>query len=353
MSLGHPDPMHADGVGDGFSDPYGGTPGGFSQCHGFGPYTMAPGDSIHIVIAEGVSGLSRQMCYDIGDNWINNRSPYRLPDGSTTTDKEEYKNNWVFTGQDSIYQLFRRARQNYANGISIPQPPPPPEMFEVNSGGDRIVLSWSNNAESWSNFAGYRIYRAIFKPDTTFDLIFECGPGTDHPQIINNYDDLTPRRGFDYYYYITSYDNGSTNDYFPGVPLESGKFYTRTIEPAYLRRPPGKKLSDIRVVPNPFNIRARDIQFGESAPDRITFFNIPPVCTIKIYTERGDLITTLEHTDGSGDQAWNSITSSRQVVVSGVYIAVVEVTENYDDPETGTRLFNEGDKEIVKFVIIR
>jgi hypothetical protein len=358
MKLGHPDPMHADGVdaegpGTGFANLFGNTPGGFSQCHGFGPYTLAPGDSIHIVIAEGVTGLSRQKCYEIGDNWINSRSPYRLPDGSTTTDKEEYKNTWVWTGQDSIYQLFRRAKENFANGISIPNPPPPPETFEVTSGGDRIILSWSNNAESWPNFAGYRVYRAIFKPDTTFDLIYECGQGTANPQIVNEYPDVTPRRGFDYYYYITSFDNGSTNDYFPGVPLESSKFYTRTTEPAFLRRPPGKSLSDIRVVPNPYSIRARDIQFGLSGPDRITFFNIPPTCTIKIYTERGDLINTLEHTDGSGDEPWNSTTSSRQVVVSGVYIAVIEVSADYDDPESGVRLFTKGDKEIIKFVIIR
>ncbi|MBT7900046.1 MAG: hypothetical protein HN601_03770, partial [Candidatus Marinimicrobia bacterium] len=46
-----------------------------------------------------------------------------------------------------------------------------------------------------------------------------------------------------------------------------------------------------------------------------------PVCTIRIFTERGDLVDTIEHSDGSGDEAWNSITSSRQLIVSGLYIA--------------------------------
>ncbi|MDZ7332850.1 MAG: fibronectin, partial [candidate division KSB1 bacterium] len=79
----------------------------------------------------------------------------------------------------------------------------------------------------------------------------------------------------------------------------------------------------------------------------------PPFCTIKIFTERGDLIYTIEHTDGSGDAEWNSITSSRQVVVSGVYIAHFEVTEDYYDSQTGELLFKKGDSAIRKFVIIR
>jgi hypothetical protein len=97
-----------------------------------------------------------------------------------------------------------------------------------------------------------------------------------------------------------------------------------TNEPAFLRRQAAKSLSEIRVVPNPFHIRARERQFGIDAPDRIAFFGLPPQCTIKIYTERGDLIETLYHTDGSGDELWDSLTSSRQVVVSGLYVAVFE-----------------------------
>ncbi len=69
------------------------------------------------------------------------------------------------------------------------------------------------------------------------------------------------------------------------------------------------------------------------------FYNIPGICTIKIFTERGDLIETIEHTNGSGDEAWNSITSSAQTVVSGLYIVVFETPD--------------GQKAIRKFVVIR
>jgi hypothetical protein len=217
----------------------------------------------------------------------------------------------------------------------------------VESGGDRISLKWSNSAESSETFAGYKVYRSIFTPDTTFTEIFACGPGTPNA-LTNKFDDTTPIRGFDYYYYITSFDNGSS-----GEVLESSRFYTQTNEPAFLRRPAGKSLSDIVVVPNPYNVKARELQYGISAPDRILFLNVPPYCKIRIFSERGDLIKTIEHTDGSGDEPWNQLTSSRQTIVSGVYIAHFEVTQDSNDPETGTQLFKKGDSHIVKFAIVR
>ncbi len=339
MSAGRPEKSHAELIGDGFADTYGSTAGGYSQGQGFGPYTLAPGDSIHIVLAEGVAGINRELAYSLGAKLMKGVAPYELPDGTTTNDKDEFQDTWIFTGKDSLIQAFKRAIVAYNNGLQIPNPPPPPSEFTVTSGGDKINLKWANNAESSTNFNGYRLYRAIHQPDTTYEMIFECGPGTAHPEIVNEYDDTDLQRGFDYYYYITSFDDGSQNDYHPGVPLESSKFYTITNEPAFLKRKPGETLEDIRVVPNPFNITAKEIQFGTSGPDRIMFLDIPGECTIKIYTERGDLVKVIEHTDGSGDEAWNSITSSRQTVVSGVYLAV------FTTPD--------GKQAMRKFIIIR
>jgi hypothetical protein len=86
---------------------------------------------------------------------------------------------------------------------------------------------------------------------------------------------------------------------------------------------------------------------------KIAFLNIPAFCKIRIFTERGDLIQTLEHMDGSGDEFWDSVTSSRQTVVSGVYIAHFEVTQDYSDPDTGQLLYKKGDNTYQKFVVIR
>ena len=344
MTRGHANPTHANSIGSGFADQFGGDAGGFAQGQGFGPYTLAPGDSIQIIFAEGVAGLSRHECYEIGAIWkkgINGEiTTFTLPNGSNTNDPNVYLNTWVMTGEDSILQTFRRAIQNYLNGYNIPQPPPPPNIFEVNSGGDRISLTWSNNPESSPNFQGYSIYRAITKPDTFYTLIADLNAGA------NSFDDTTARRGFEYYYFIQSYDDGSTNDVNPGEPLVSSRFYTMTNKPAFLRRPAKNVLAEIRIVPNPVDIRTNPFE------GRIAFYGLPPECTIRIFTERGDLIQTIEHNNGSGDELWNSLTSSEQIPVSGLYIAYFEVTADVRD-ESGNIVLSKGESTFKKFIIIR
>ena len=351
MTVGHPEQSQAEIVGSGnanqFNDPRtGSNPGGTSQGIGFGPYTLAPGESIRIVLAEAASGLSREMCYIVGQNWKNDVFTDNYPISSDLhthmlnqynrgSGKNLYKNSWVFTGADSIIQTFKRAKYNFdlmESGQALPETPRPPSIFNVTSGGDRIIIDWTNEAESSPGFDGYNLYRLKFKPDTTL-FAYNVNQGLLNPidESIatlwrldagqSEFQDVTAERGFDYFYFLEAFDNG-TNDI---KILNSSKFYTITNKAASLKRPAGESLEDIRVVPNPYHISSRDFQYGVSAPDRLMFLNIPPKCKIRIFTERGDLIDTIEHTDGSGDEAWNSITSSRQVIVSGLYIAHFEV----------------------------
>ena len=220
------------------------------------------------------------------------------------------------------------------NGQSLPRPPEPPSLFNIASGGDKIYLNWSNESESGPGFSGYNLYRLKFKPDTTL-FTYDISQNEIIPidnsiatlwtldRGVNEFEDNTAERGFDYFYFIEAFDDG-TND---NIVLNSSKFFTLTNKAANLKRPPGSSFQDIRIVPNPFHISARDLQYGVSAPDRLMFLNIPPVCTIRIFTERGDLVDIIEHTDGSGDEIWNSITSSRQIIVSGIYIAHFEMPD--------------------------
>ena len=351
MTVGHPEQSQAEIVGSGnanqFNDPRtGSNPGGTSQGIGFGPYTLAPGESIRIVLAEAASGLGREMCYIVGQNWKNDVFTDNYPISSELhthmlnqynrgSGKNLYKNSWVLTGADSIIQTFKRAKFNFdlmEIGQSLPETPKPPSIFNITSGGDRIIIDWTNEAESTPGFDGYNLYRLKFKPDTTL-FAYNVNQGLLSPldESIatiweldagqNEFEDVTAERGFDYFYFLEAFDDG-TNDV---KVLNSSKFFTITNKAASLKRPAGESFEDIRVVPNPYHISARDFQYGVSASDRLMFLNIPPVCKIRIFTERGDLVDTIEHTDGSGDEAWNSITSSRQVIVSGVYIAHFEV----------------------------
>ena len=319
MASGHESPRHADKVQpDGkfdvpTGDPSLGTTGGWSFGNGYGPYTIKPGESVHIVMAEAMAGLSREAATRIGIAYKNGLISAKA------------KNDSVLTGRDSLFQTFNRAIANYKSGYNIPEPPYPPKLFNVNSGGNKISLTWDVYSND-PNLKGFNIYRANGQYDSTYHLIYTAGPNE------RSYDDLTPIRGLSYYYYITSVGNNG---------LESSEYYTQTYNPATLKRPADSVMSDIRVVPNPYNISAaKSLGFGDQQANRLAFFNIPGQCTIRIYTEIGELIYTIVHTDGSGDAYWDSVTSSNQLVVSGIYIAVVDNTVT-------------GQRKIVKFVIIR
>lgn len=332
MTKGHVSPRHADKVGP-TGDPSIGTSGGFSTCIGFGPYTLAPGQSVHIVLAEGTSGLSREACVQIGRAFkASNGNPSGLINFNGIN---KTKNDWVYTGRDSLFLTFNRAIANYNSGYSIPRPPFPPKIFNVVSGGDRINLDWDVYNAGDPNLKGFQIYRALGRYDSTYRLIYQAGPAE------RSYRDTSVIRGLSYYFYIVSVGDASQNNGVGKTPagaLVSNRYYAQTFDPAFLKRSPGKSLEEIRVVPNPYNISASS-RLLFSQPDRIGFLNIPGECTIKIYTELGELIYTIQHNDGSGDAYWDSVTSSSQIVVSGLYIAVIETPS--------------GQRAIRKFVIIR
>ncbi|MBL7067500.1 MAG: T9SS type A sorting domain-containing protein [Candidatus Marinimicrobia bacterium] len=235
MASGLPDQTHADMVGDDNANelPLAGG-GGVSQGIGYGPYTLEPGQNIHIVMAEAAGSINWKKRVTIGSKWYNEIPPYNLPDGSTTDDKDEYKNSWVFTGVDSLMQVFASAKTTWQNNFTIDPIPPAPGVFEVTSMSDRVRLQWDNQAENYPHFAGYRIYRADGSLDAIFQLIYECGQGSVNP-LTNQYDDLSVNQGMDYYYYIATYDDGTVNTIDPGKSLESSRFWTLTSHPAYLR----------------------------------------------------------------------------------------------------------------------
>ncbi len=358
-------------------------PSGGQMGQGFGPYTLAEGDSIRIVFAEGVNGLSWEKCREIGANWYQYYTAAGTPtlvkpNGSTTASVSEYQKAWVFSGVDSILQTYKNAVMNFKSGYKIPQSPPAPAQFTVSSGGDGIKLEWSNNAASADHFDGYVIYRSeglVKDYRAVYEKIFACNKAN----AVHSYLDTSAVRGFNYYYYIQAKDDGTQNEVKPGTPLYSSMFLTMTSVSAQLLRPSGNLLAEVRVVPNPYDIRAREWQFGEVGPyDRIMFYGIPPKCKLKIFTDDGTLIWEKLHTNGSGDEAWDSKTLSNQIVVSGIYILYVEVTDDvvatqdvaarydiYDENlkliypvnslicRAGEKIYSAGQSTYRKFVIIR
>jgi hypothetical protein len=360
----------------------------------FGPYNIPHGESVKVVVVQGVSGLSRRKATEVGKKWYRayngNTVDLDLPSPPEHRDPEAidpeaaamdvYKNMWVYTGKDSIVQTFLRARDNYTSGFGIPMPPPPPVSFNVIPQPDQVLLEWADNAEQAPNFEGYRVYRAMLEPDSFYYPIFECSVTDDN--ITNSFNDKGLLRGLNYYYYVVSYSVDPELG-----ELESGRAYTQTTIPATLKKPPkdiaddGRLISDIaqlyadgqisdkervdavlgmvRIVPNPYNIKNRKITYGSgSDKDKLMFYNLPANCNIRIFTERGDLVDIIEHRTMQGmapvaDVAWNSATESRQVIKSGVYIAHIQIEEDIDELETGLPLLFSGESIIKKFIIIR
>jgi hypothetical protein len=109
---------------DGFIEPsgdpmLGNNLGGFGYTYGYGPYTLAPGESVRIVIAEASSGISRDVAEQVGKGFKEdfldaNSGEYELIE-ATVNDQtlSMTKNEWVFTGRDSLFQTFERAIENY------------------------------------------------------------------------------------------------------------------------------------------------------------------------------------------------------------------------------------------------
>lgn len=362
MTQGHKSPRHADAVEPtgmpGFLNPTGdpslGTSGGYSIGNGFGPYTLAPGESVRFVIAEGAAGLSYEANAAIGRAFRD--SGNNAAAGLTYAGETKTKNEWVFTSRDSLFQTFRRAIANYNADYEIPDAPAPPLVFDVAGGGDRITLTWSPNSEAPAP-EGWEIYRAQVRFDSTYTLIHTAAPGE------TTYSDTSPIRGVEYFYYIQAVKNGTANDGTgltpAGLPLRSSRYATQTYVGTRLKRPQGQTMEDFRVVPNPYYIGANNNPkvgtpvrlLGNN--DQLAFYNIPGFCRIDIYTELGELVDTIVHNDGSGDAFWDHTTSSRQIVASGLYIAVVTVTEDIVDLETGEMLFQAGEQAFRKFVVVR
>lgn len=325
---------------------------GVRVAHAYGPYTLGPGDSVRVVVGEAVAGLPYDAALEIGrkykrlweqgdqygDIWYDANH-----DGVRQEEEVMDKNEWAIdAARDSVLHVIRRAMANYDSGFDIPQPPPPPTRFIVASAAGGVSMDWEYPYEDPEG--GFEIYRAKNFFSGTVEEDYEYQKIAELEGDRRSYKDTSNvNRGVDYFYYITAI--GEVNDDPTGMTptgtrLRSSRYYTQTYTAATGLRTPGEALSDIRIVPNPFHVGA-SANLRYPGAERIGFLDIPGECTIKIYTERGDLVKTIEHTDGTGDEFWNLQTEAQQMLVSGLYIAAIE------DHTRG------GETVMKKFIVVR
>jgi len=159
--------------------------------------------------------------------------------------------------------------------------------------------------------------------------------------------------GEPYYYAVTGIDDGSQNFFgiTPQEPLEGSRHINVNALSISPFVPGVNSNAEVAVVPNPWSSDAGVLLFSGNNRNRILFTGLPPLATLKIFTETGDLINTINHVSLSGTELWHQETSSGQIVNSGIYILAITDAQKFDFENNVV-----GDKlkdSFVKFVIIR
>jgi hypothetical protein len=329
-----------------------------SMVFSYGPYTFAPGQQIRIVIASGYAGISREAAAEIGRKWLADRNngtstlqdPPGIPNPTTgyfpdnfvfPPEAQEYdlrKDRWYSTGIDSIHLTVSRAKYNFLTNYNVPVTPPPPSSVSIIGTGEGIELEWAaSDAESSPNFQGYRVWRKVSDTDTTFYQLVTSTDPSDRAAT-HHFADGNIAFGAEYYYYVQAGIKIDEND-MSAHPSERGKTIwssriwfvnTRNVQG---ERQPGSKLDDIVIAPNPFNANDPIVkEYGWTNPDnlRVLFFNLPITITIRIFTESGDLVKTINHDKPlvkAGSNEWNLSNEYGQTVASGIYIVVFETPD--------------------------
>ncbi len=185
------------------------------------------------------------------------------------------------------------------------------------------------NQDNLSNPLGiHRVY-----PDADPNDPYDTTDAGEHRYYEYEYviDNLEP--SIPYYVAVTAFDYGSRK-----VALSSLETAPSNNAVMAYPLPSSESVEEqgmgVGVYPNPYRIDAGYARAGYENRDRtksaersraIHFFNLPKICTIRIYSIDGDLIRQIEHyrPDGGPDaqhEQWNLISRNTQAVVTGIYL---------------------------------
>jgi hypothetical protein len=315
------------------------------------------------------------------------------------------QNDQRVSGRDARQDLLYNAKWAqiaYDLDFRIPMPPPSPRLTVV-PGHGTVTLEWSGLGPEFfrdpktgeRDFEGYRVhisdersesgFRRILERDLRDGIGYDTGlddirdsliapaetiwAGAGHDSIA----DVRPeiwryrytvdglRDGFKYWVATTAFDRGTLDV----SSLESGLAQNLTFvipgAPASVHGKP-----KVTVFPNPY--RGDAVWDGSLRRDRYLWFaNLPPRCTIRIYTLAGDLVDTIDFDQATyqptdirgiydptdprnperdlpvlsgGMAAWDLVSRKDQGVASGLYLFAVEDRDG-------------GDRQVGKFLIVK
>gem|GEM_PF-668185 len=206
---------------------------------------------------------------------------------------------------------------------------------------DAVHENYVDPIKGTDDFTGYYVYQSdvgIEGPWTRIATVSksEAAAATSGGRVSMAF---PVKAGVPYRYTVTSYDTDGNES---GRTCYNYEAYTT-------KRSATNDFSKVRVVPNPFKQRSGFLDPAEAK--RLTFVNTPSICTVKIYNLAGELIRTIEHNDGTGEEAWGSNIGTGDYMLSeyfsnimpGLYIYHIQSHVAGHEDETA----------VGKFVIIK
>jgi hypothetical protein len=115
-------------------------------------------------------------------------------------------------------------------------------------------------------------------------------------------------------------------------PFQTGDTYSfSSSEAKFVSSNASSQLSNIYIVPNPYVAYSLSEEPGRSTTLRgdrdLQFRNLPPKCTIRIYTLLGELVQTIEKDDFTSIAHWDLLSNESQRIAYGIYIYHVDAPE--------------------------
>jgi hypothetical protein len=319
----------------------------------FGPYSLAPGDSVKLILAE-IAGVMdmKQVAMGDPDHWYPDSSIAALHRNAEAARRAV---KWGMGAEEAGIKLV----------ADVPEPPPPPNCTAatISMGTDTAIIAvrWNKLAEQTTitdgsggvfydgstDLDGYRIFRTFDDRGVWWDLVRDI-PRSQFDEYWNDenqeyvYLDRNLDFGSQFKYYVQAYNTdprpwtSANGTVVSDIGEQVSDDYTQT--PIVNARPGPEDLAqgwDVFVVPNPYVEGDPERSFGEPTPRKIEFRKLPERARIRIYGLSGDLIKTLEHGPDEygnlfGSTSWDQRSETGLLVAPGLYVYVVEsLTEGY------------------------
>lgn len=271
-----------------------------------GPYDIAAGGQIQIVMVEAVDGIPIEDAVD----GLSQQSNLPL-------------------GRGLLQQSIDNARTLFNNNYAVsevPPPPPSPNVIPIPT-DQSISISFAPVDEGYLNpitgeadFREYRIFRSERSFVGPYQRIRVLRPSSPS-HVLDFFDqdagqwvfkDSTIQLGASYYYTVISRNTSGVESFFTN----------RIVEPVKAANRPADNTNNISVFPNPFREVSGLPTPGEG--NTITWTNLPARATIRIYTSGGELVRTIEHDNPNvGEATWDQLNAARQKTAPGIYFWTV------------------------------